>query len=45
MEQGLHPEDTIADAAKGLRAGQKAALADTMSRRSVSYPATVPEFN
>ena len=29
MEQGLNPEYTIADAAKGLRAGQKAALGDT----------------
>jgi len=26
MEQGLNPEYTIADAAKGLRAGQKAAF-------------------
>ncbi len=29
MAQGLNPEYTIADAAKGLRAGQKAALGDT----------------
>jgi hypothetical protein len=29
MEQWLQPEYTIADAAKGLRAGQKAALGDT----------------
>ena len=28
MEQGLNPEYTIADAAKGLRAGQKAAFGD-----------------
>jgi len=40
----LNPEYTIADAAR-TESRQKAAFGDTMSRRSVSHPATVPEFD
>jgi len=39
-KQGLSPDYTIADAAKGLRAGQAAAWPNTLSWRYFSHPAS-----
>ncbi len=36
--QGLNPERTIADAAKGLRAGQSAAWPDTPCNGDIFHP-------
>ena len=46
MEQGLNPEYTIADAACMTEGRTESSIwGYTMSWRSVSYPATVPEFD